>query len=125
MCTDRFKYEHTKLTAEKSMVRHINCGRQYNRIRRIYEAGYYGCSTRFTYLVDIGLIIAGFPLFWTFHSELVMFPRQAASCYFRRMFGDSFAFLYGWAVFSVINTAAVAAISLECSYVIIFCTYKV
>lgn len=35
--------------------------------------------------------------------------------FFRRMFGDFFAFLYGWAAFSVINTAAVAAISFVCA----------
>lgn len=35
--------------------------------------------------------------------------------YFRRMFGDFIAFLYGWAAFSVINTAAVAAISFVCA----------
>jgi basic amino acid/polyamine antiporter, APA family len=35
--------------------------------------------------------------------------------YFRKMFGDFFAFLYGWAAFAVINTAAVAAISFVCA----------
>ncbi|MET0394222.1 MAG: amino acid permease [Chitinophagaceae bacterium] len=35
--------------------------------------------------------------------------------YFRRMFGDFTAFLYGWAAFSVINTAAVAAIAFVCA----------
>lgn len=35
--------------------------------------------------------------------------------YFRKMFGDFVAFLYGWAAFSVINTAAVAAISFVCA----------
>ena len=35
--------------------------------------------------------------------------------YFRRMFGEFFAFLYGWAAFAVINTAAVAAISFVCA----------
>lgn len=35
--------------------------------------------------------------------------------YFRRMFGDFVAFLYGWAAFSVINTAAVAAIAFVCA----------
>jgi APA family basic amino acid/polyamine antiporter len=35
--------------------------------------------------------------------------------YFRRMFGDFIAFLYGWAAFSVINTAAVAAIAFVCA----------
>lgn len=36
--------------------------------------------------------------------------------YFRKMFGDFVAFLYGWAAFSVINTAALAAISFVCAY---------
>jgi APA family basic amino acid/polyamine antiporter len=35
--------------------------------------------------------------------------------YFRKMFGDFVAFLFGWAAFSVINTAAVAAISFVCA----------
>jgi APA family basic amino acid/polyamine antiporter len=35
--------------------------------------------------------------------------------YFRYMFGDFIAFLYGWAAFSVINTAAVAAIAFVCA----------
>jgi APA family basic amino acid/polyamine antiporter len=35
--------------------------------------------------------------------------------YFRRMFGEFVAFLYGWAAFSVINTAAVAAIAFVCA----------
>ncbi len=35
--------------------------------------------------------------------------------YFRKMFGDFIAFLYGWAAFSVINTAAVAAIAFVCA----------
>lgn len=35
--------------------------------------------------------------------------------YFRKMFGDFVAFLYGWAAFSVINTAAVAAIAFVCA----------
>lgn len=36
--------------------------------------------------------------------------------YFRKMFGDFVAYLYGWAAFSVINTASVAAISFVCAY---------
>jgi APA family basic amino acid/polyamine antiporter len=35
--------------------------------------------------------------------------------YFRHMYGKFIAFLYGWAAFAVINTAAVAAISFVCS----------
>jgi basic amino acid/polyamine antiporter, APA family len=35
--------------------------------------------------------------------------------YFRHMYGKFVAFLYGWAAFAVINTAAVAAISFVCA----------
>ncbi|MFN4313590.1 MAG: APC family permease [Chitinophagaceae bacterium] len=35
--------------------------------------------------------------------------------YFRYIFGPFFAYLYGWAAFSVINTAAVAAIAYVCA----------
>ena len=35
--------------------------------------------------------------------------------YFRKMFGDFAAFLYGWAAFAVINTAATAAIAFVCA----------
>jgi APA family basic amino acid/polyamine antiporter len=64
-------------------------------------------------------IIAGiFSLFGALiYSELgAMLPETGGIyAYFRRMFGDFFAFLYGWAAFSVINTAAVAAISFVCA----------
>jgi APA family basic amino acid/polyamine antiporter len=35
--------------------------------------------------------------------------------YFKKIFGDFVAFLYGWSAFSVINTASVAAISFVCA----------
>ena len=35
--------------------------------------------------------------------------------YFRYMYGDFVAFLYGWAAFTVINTASVAAIAFVCA----------
>jgi len=35
--------------------------------------------------------------------------------FFRKMYGDFIAFLYGWAGFAVINTASVAAISFVCA----------
>ena len=64
-------------------------------------------------------IIAGvFSLFGAMiYAELgAMIPQTGGIyVYFRRMFGDFFAFLYGWAAFSVINTAAVAAISFVCA----------
>src|SRR5687767_6478431 len=45
-----------------------------------------------------------------------MFPETGGIyVYFRRMFGDFFAFLYGWAAFAVINTASVAAIAFVCA----------
>ncbi len=64
-------------------------------------------------------IIAGvFSLFGALiYAELgAMMPETGGIyTYFRRMFGDFFAFLYGWAAFAVINTAAVAAISFVCA----------
>jgi len=35
--------------------------------------------------------------------------------YFRQMFGEAVAFLFGWSAFAVINTASVAAISFVCA----------
>jgi APA family basic amino acid/polyamine antiporter len=64
-------------------------------------------------------IIAGmFSLFGALiYAELgAMMPETGGIyAYFRKMFGDFFAFLYGWAAFAVINTAAVAAISFVCA----------
>lgn len=64
-------------------------------------------------------IIAGiFTLFGALiYAELgAMMPETGGIyVYFRKMFGDFFAFLYGWAAFSVINTAAVAAIAFVCA----------
>ncbi len=64
-------------------------------------------------------IIAGlFSLFGALiYAELgAMMPETGGIyVYFRRMFGDFFAYLYGWAAFSVINTAAIAAISFVCA----------
>jgi len=65
-------------------------------------------------------IIAGvFSLFGALvYAELgAMMPETGGLyVYFRRMFGDFVAYLYGWAAFSVINTAAVAAIAFVCAY---------
>ncbi len=45
-----------------------------------------------------------------------MFPETGGQyIYFRNMFGDFIAFLYGWGAFAVINTAAVAAITFVCA----------
>lgn len=64
-------------------------------------------------------VIAGiFSLFGALvYAELgAMMPETGGIyVYFRRMFGDFTAFLYGWAAFSVINTAAVAAIAFVCA----------
>jgi APA family basic amino acid/polyamine antiporter len=64
-------------------------------------------------------VIAGlFSLFGALvYSELgAMIPETGGIyVYFRKMFGALPAFLYGWAAFSVINTASVAAISFVCA----------
>ncbi len=64
-------------------------------------------------------VIAGiFSLFGALiYAELgAMMPETGGIyVYFRRMFGDFVAFLYGWAAFSVINTASVAAIAFVCA----------
>lgn len=65
-------------------------------------------------------IVAGlFSLFGALvYAELgAMMPETGGIyVYFRKMFGDFVAFLYGWAAISVINTAAVAAIAFVCAY---------
>jgi basic amino acid/polyamine antiporter, APA family len=65
-------------------------------------------------------VIAGlFSLFGALiYAELgAMLPETGGIyVYFRKMFGDFVAYLYGWAAFSVINTASVAAISFVCAY---------
>ncbi len=64
-------------------------------------------------------IIAGlFSLFGALiYAELgAMMPETGGMyVYFRKMFGDFVAYLYGWAAFSVMNTAAVAAIAFVCA----------
>ena len=64
-------------------------------------------------------IIAGiFSLFGALiYAELgAMMPQTGGIyVYFKKMFGDFMAFLFGWAGLSVINTAAVAAISFVCA----------
>ncbi|MEI2739653.1 MAG: amino acid permease [Chitinophagaceae bacterium] len=64
-------------------------------------------------------VIAGlFSLFGALvYAELgAMIPETGGIyVYFRKMFGDFVAFLYGWAAFSVINTAAIAAIAFVCA----------
>src|SRR5436190_23125778 len=65
-------------------------------------------------------VIAGlFSLFGALiYAELgAMMPETGGIyVYFRKMFGDFVAYLYGWAAFSVINTASVAAIAFVCAY---------
>lgn len=64
-------------------------------------------------------VIAGiFSLFGALiYAELgAMMPETGGIyVYFRKMFGDFVAYLYGWAAFSVMNTAAVAAIAFVCA----------
>jgi APA family basic amino acid/polyamine antiporter len=64
-------------------------------------------------------VIAGvFSLFGALiYAELgAMLPETGGIyVYFKYMFGDFLAFLYGWAAFAVINTASVAAISFVCA----------
>jgi basic amino acid/polyamine antiporter, APA family len=64
-------------------------------------------------------IVAGiFSLFGALiYAELgCMFPQTGGLyVYLRHMYGDFVAFLYGWAGFTVINTASVAAISFVCA----------
>lgn len=64
-------------------------------------------------------IIAGlFSLFGgLIYAEVgAMFPQTGGLyIFFQKMFGDFFAFMYGWAGFAVINTASVAAISFVCA----------
>jgi len=64
-------------------------------------------------------VIAGlFTLFGALiYAELgAMMPQTGGIyVYFRHMFGDFIAFLYGWSAFAVINTAAVAAIAFVCA----------
>ncbi|MEY5033857.1 MAG: hypothetical protein RL447_235 [Bacteroidota bacterium] len=65
-------------------------------------------------------VIAGiFSLFGALvYAELgAMMPENGGIyVYFRKLFGDFPAFLYGWAAFSVINTAAIAAIAFVCAF---------
>lgn len=64
-------------------------------------------------------VIAGlFSLFGALiYAELgAMMPETGGIyVYFRKMFGQFPAFLYGWSAFSVINTAAIAAIAFVCA----------
>ncbi|MEO7923204.1 MAG: amino acid permease [Chitinophagaceae bacterium] len=64
-------------------------------------------------------IIAGmFSLFGALvYAELgAMIPETGGIyVYFRKMFGDFVAYLYGWAAFSVMNTTGVAAIAFVCA----------
>ena len=68
--------------------------------------------------LTIAWVLAGiFSLFGAlvFAEAGAMIPENGGLyVYFRYMFGDFFAFLYGWAAFAVINTASVAAIAFVC-----------
>lgn len=64
-------------------------------------------------------VIAGlFSLFGALiYAELgAMMPETGGLyVYFRKMFGEFVAYLYGWSAFSVVNTAAIAAIAFVCA----------
>jgi APA family basic amino acid/polyamine antiporter len=70
-------------------------------------------------LLAVVWIVAGlFSLFGgLIYAEVgAMFPQTGGLyIFFQKMFGDFFAFMYGWAGFAVINTASVAAISFVCA----------
>lgn len=70
------------------------------------------------WLTSVWIIGGLFSLFGALiYAELgAMLPETGGIyVYFRKMFGDFVAFLYGWAAFAVINTAAVAAIAFVCA----------
>jgi basic amino acid/polyamine antiporter, APA family len=70
------------------------------------------------WLAAVWIIAGVFSLFGALiYSEVgAMLPHTGGQyVYFRHMYGKFVAFLYGWAGFAVINTAAVAAISFVCS----------
>ncbi len=70
------------------------------------------------WLALVWIIAGGFSLFGALvYAELgAMMPETGGIyVYFRKIFGDFVAYLYGWAAFSVINTASVAAIAFICA----------
>src|SRR5262245_49645724 len=70
------------------------------------------------WLTLIWLIAGLFSLFGALiYAELgAMIPETGGIyVYFRHMFGNFTAFLYGWSAFAVINTASVAAIAFVCA----------
>jgi len=70
------------------------------------------------WLLLIWVIAGFFSLFGALINAEVgaMYPQSGGHyVYFRHMYNDLFGFLYGWAGFAVINTAAVASISFVCA----------
>jgi basic amino acid/polyamine antiporter, APA family len=70
------------------------------------------------WLIVIWVVTGLFSLFGALiYAEVgAMFPQTGGQyVYFRHMYGDFVAFLWGWAAFAVINTASVAAISFVCA----------
>lgn len=70
------------------------------------------------WLILIWVVTGLFSLFGALiYAEVgAMFPQTGGQyIYFRHMYGDFVAFLWGWAAFAVINTASVAAISFVCA----------
>ena len=71
-----------------------------------------------TWLIIVWVIAGLFSLFGALiYAEVgSMIPENGGNyVYFRHMYGDFTAFLYGWAAFTAINTASVSAIAFVCA----------
>ena len=71
-----------------------------------------------TWLIIVWVIAGLFSLFGSLiYAEVgSMIPENGGNyVYFRHMYGDFTAFLYGWAAFTAINTASVSAIAFVCA----------
>src|SRR5687768_6679381 len=70
------------------------------------------------WLIAIWVVTGMFSLFGALiYAELgAMFPQTGGQyVYFKHMYGNFVAFLYGWACFAAINTVSVAAIAFVCA----------
>lgn len=70
------------------------------------------------WLIAVWVIAGLFSLFGALiYAEIgAMIPKNGGTyVYFRHMYGDFTAFLYGWAAFTAINTASVSAIAFVCA----------
>lgn len=78
------------------------------------------------WLIVVWIVAGTFSLFGALiYAEAgCMFPQTGGLyVYLRHMYGEFVAFLYGWAAFTVINTASVAAISFVCAQYADFFTH--